>query len=83
MWEYISNKYISLDSLRSPQNFYVEEHFHNYHRLFIIYLSNNWLIDFNDMPTRLGLFYALRLGNRVYCIFLQLLNIKTHSMVGI
>ena len=29
-----------------------------------------WLIVFNDMSTRLRLFYAWRLGNRVHCMFI-------------
>ena len=29
----------------------------------------DWLTDFNGMSTRLRLFYAYRLGNRVYCKF--------------
>ena len=28
------------------------------------------MIDFNGMSNRLGLFYALRLGNHVHCTFM-------------
>ena len=30
----------------------------------------DWLICFNGVSTRLGLFYTLKLGNRIYCIFI-------------
>ena len=30
----------------------------------------NWLINFNVMSTRLGLFYAQKLGNCVHCTFI-------------
>ena len=29
-----------------------------------------WLINFNGMSTRQGLFYALRLENYVHCMFI-------------
>ena len=34
------------------------------------HLEIDWLTDFNCMSTHLGLFYALRLGNRVHCTFI-------------
>ena len=33
-------------------------------------MSNDWLIDFNDMATYLGLFYANRLENRFHYEFI-------------
>ena len=30
----------------------------------------DWWIDFNAMSIQLGLFYVLRLGNPIHCIFI-------------
>ena len=38
----------------------------NFSRFFLI----GWLIDFNGISTRQGLFYVLRLGNRVHFVFI-------------
>ena len=36
--------------------------------------SNGWLIDFDDMSTHLGLFYAKRLGNHIHIYILHVVS---------